>query len=274
MNKPRVKYRGNKYKEAIERLKELRANYKITRLQDYKIKYLKLMENICKDFSISEKTVYRDMKKKIPGLRKNRYDQGKCKTRVSNKEIKIFEEVIMAGNLKAEAKVKANVSQRKVKRITDKIKSQSKVIDKNAESTFGKEAKKFFENIFDFNLIAPNKGIKLKGFLVPKEDLKDIILILANAYNRQCFADEKKLKVSRDELRNIFMHNLVEEQMMLARDTQDYKMIESITRMLDRLNENEKLPDDFETMLKVCKELKPDISREELISLIKASANG
>lgn len=276
-----MKYRGKTYEDNIKRLKALRAEMKIRgRKSEVGIQYKKLMEKICKKFSISEKTVYRDMNKRVPGLRKTRADSGKYKSRITKNEVKIAEEIMRAGKTKKEAASKAKVSQKKMKRISEKIQKAEAGARKSDESMFGKEAKKFFEKFFEFDLIAPEKGVRIRSsssagrvdFIVQKEDLKDIILILANAYNRQCFADEKKLKVSRDELRNMMMHQLVEELMMLARDAQDYKMIESITRMLDRLNEDEKLPGDFDTIIKICKELKPDISASDVIELIKKVA--
>lgn len=265
--------RGNKYREAIQELKKLSGRKNLsTKRSEAGEQYKKLRDKICKNFSISVKTVYRDLRRKVPGLRKNRSDRGKYKSRVSNNELKVYEEIIMAGKSHSKAKEKAKISNRKSLRIREKLSTPSggkNNAGKESESMFGKNAKIFFEKIFDFDLIAPEKEIKIKNFSVPKEDLKDIILVLANAYNRQCFADKNKLKVSRQELRDMMMHHLVEEQIVLARDAMDYKMIESITRMLDRLNEDKKLPDDFATIIKLCKELKPDINENEIVRLIK-----
>lgn len=274
-----MKYRGKKYEDAIRKLKELRADYKIKRVKDCKIKYADLMKKICDEFSISDKTIYRDMVKPVPGLRKNRNDRGKYHTKITEEEILKAEEIIMAGKSKRTVKKKLGVSNRKMKRINEKLEEQSaKGKAQSEETQFGFEAKEFFNKLFEIDLIAPGKGIKLVyndvNFIVSKEDLNDIILILSNSYNRACFSDDKKWKVSRDELRNMMMHQLVEDQMKLAQESRDYKMIEAITRMRERMNEDATLPDDFDTILKVCKELKPDFSKEELIGVIKKVSSG
>jgi hypothetical protein len=273
-----MQYRGKKYEEAILKLKEMNANYKMRRLKEFKDQYHSFMKKICDEFSISEKTVYRDMIKPVPGLRKNRNDRGKFRTKITEEEILKAEEIIMAGKSKKTVKEKLEVSNRKMKRINEKLEDTKNDKRETEETRFGFEAKEFFNKLFEIELIAPGKGIKLVyndvNFIVSKDDLNDIILILSNAYNRACFSDNKKLKVSRDELRNMMMQQLVEDQMKLAQSSRDYKMIEAITRMRERMNENATLPDDFETILKVCKELKPDLSKEDLIGLIKKVSSG
>ncbi len=266
-----MKYRGKQYEEAIIGLRNIRAHYKITKLQTDKNAYHAEMKRIAKKFSISVKTVYRDMKKKIPGLRKTRSDQGKLKTKLSAATVEKANELMKAGKTKKEAQTVLNISQRKMKRLNEKNKSAA--FEHSEVSKYGGEAKEFFKKLFDYDLIAPDRGIGLhyKGtsFIVPKSDLNDIILILTNAYNSKIFADEKKLPFDRTELRSAMMQHLIEEQMRLAKESADYKLVEALTRMIDRLKEDAALSDDFETIVKVCQTLKPDISTTDVIALIK-----
>lgn len=271
-------YRGKKYGDAIKKLRELRAEAKLkSNTQEARSNYKELMKKVCDEFSISSKTIYRDMNKAVPGLRKNRNDRGKYRTKITDEEILKAEEIVRAGRTKKNVKEKLKVSNRKMKRINKEVEKQDPRRVTSGQSQFGNEAKLFFEKLFELNLIAPDNGIRMEyddnfSFIVSKEDLQDIILILSNAYNRACFSNDKKLKVGRDQLRNMMMHQLIEDQIRLATESRDYKMIEAITRMRDRMSEDSKLPDDFETLLKVCRELKPDISKEELIELIKKIA--
>lgn len=267
-----MKYRGHEYAEAIRRLKELKAEMLLRgRKSHAREQYKTMMKQMEKTFGVSDKTIYRDMRKRVPGLRKTRNDAGKVRSRITADQRQKAEEMIKAGQTRENVKQQLQLSERKMQRMR-RI-SSSILLQKGEVSKFGGEAKKFFEKLFDYDLIAPKKGIALKHngvtFIIRKEDLDDIILILANAYNRACFAEEKKLKLDRGELRTAMMHHLVEDQMRLAYAGADYKLVESLTRMLDRLNEDAKLPDDFETMVKVCQELKPDIGREQVIALIK-----
>lgn len=275
-------YRGKKYEDAIRKLKEEKAEAKAKNNSGSKNKYKELMKKVCDEFSISEKTVYRDMNKPVPGLRKNRNDRGKYRTKITDEEILKAEEIMKAGRTKKTVKNKLGVSNRKMKRINKQVGSLQSTVSN--QSQFGNEAKKFFEKLFEMDLIAPGKGIRMEDvkwkmddgknftFIISREDLSDIILILSNAYNRACYSDAKKLKVGRDQLRSMMMQQLIEDQVRLATVSQDYKMIEAITRMRDRMSETSKLPDDFETILKVCQELKPDLSKEDLIELIKKVA--
>lgn len=270
-----MKYRGAKYENAIKQLKEFRAQSKLKNSKELKLKYKALMDKVCKEFSISEKTVYRDMSKQVPGLRKNRNDRGKFRSKITEDEIKKAGEIVEAGNNKKTVKEKLGVSKRKMKRINEKLKEAA--ANNSDETMFGQKAKDFFYKLFDMDLIAPSKGIRLSydeiDFIITKEDLKDIILILSNSYNRACFADSKKLKrASRDEIRTLMLQQLIDDQMYIARESRDYKLVDSLTRMIERLNEDEKLPDDFETILKLCQEIKPDISKEDVIALIKKVA--
>lgn len=277
-------YRGKKYEDAIRKLREAKAEAKAKSTDNARTNYKLLMEKVCDEFSISEKTIYRDMNKPVPGMRKNRNDRGKYRTKITDEEILKAEEIMKAGRTKKVVKDKLKVSNRKMKRINKEVQKSEVQSSKSDASQFGNEAKVFFEKLFEMDLIAPAKGIQMEDgkwkmddgnnftFIISKADLDDIILILSNAYNRSCFANDKKLKVGRDQLRSMMMHHLIEDQMRLAQESRDYKMIEAITRMRDRMDEGGKLPDDFETILKVCKELKPDISKEDLIELIKKVA--
>jgi CRISPR/Cas system CSM-associated protein Csm2 small subunit len=277
-----MKYRGKEYEEAIKALKQLSAEMKIRgRKSEIRNQYVKAMKKVCEQFGLSKKTIYRDMRKRVPGLRKTRNDAGKVRSPLKPLNRQKAEEMISAGHTREFVKQQLKLSERKMKRMREKAKSRgrskTRLVErseiKGQKSMYGIEARKFFEKLFDYNLIAPSKGIALKhngvSFLIGKEDLDDIILILSNAYNRFCFAEEKKLKLDRGKLRTALMYHIVEDQMRLAKEGADYKLVEALTRMLDRLNEDAKLPDDFETMVKVCQQLKHDIGREEVIEIIK-----
>lgn len=273
--------RGQKYREQIKQLKKLRHRID-------KTAYHKLMNEISKEYAVSIKSIYRHMKERYPGVRKHRSDIGRVRgSRITKTEIKVVEEIMNnAGKLKtAKEKIKEltgkNICQPRLNRVRKKIEkkaltpalSRRERVKDIPISMFGKNAKKMLEQMFELDLIGDEHFLKVKSphgsIFVDKNDLKDIIMILSNSFNRNQFTDGKKLNLDRDELRKIRMMHLVEEQMNVARDNLDYKLVESLTRMLERIQTDIKLPDDFDTMLKVAKELKPDIASSELIELIK-----
>lgn len=253
---------GLKYGDDIKKLKYLRLKDKA----DY-LSFMKAMEN---KYNISNKTIYRDMKKRNPGLRRIRSDAGKIKVRMSPKAKKIISEVVASGGTKKSAKIIAE----KItgKKITTGLLTRTKPIGIR-NSSFGGDIKAFLEKICGFNMIAPGLGIKLKSgkfsFTVNKDDLSDIILILTNSYNRE-FDD--KLPLDKNELFRKKIFQLLEYNIKLAEDSADLKSLESITRMYNSIQEDHDLGADFEILYKVCSSLKPGISRQEIISLIKQFA--
>ena len=139
------------------------------------------------------------------------------------------------------------------------------------ESNFGDAAKEIFRTLFELNLIAPDRGVSMKvdgkKFIIPKCDVEDICLILANAYNRQ---GQAKYKADRDELLKRKILHLIEQQVRLASaERVDTKTIVLITQMYDKMLEKVDMDTNIKVVENICKELKPDITFTEVISLIK-----
>lgn len=258
--------RGAQYVNDIERLRKYKAVDKQ--------KYFELFAAIEVKYGISCKTIYRDMKKKVPGLVKTRTDAGKLKSFMPAKARKIVSEVVRAGKTKMEAvKVAEKVTG---KRISGRVAQRTKPVD-IIESSFGGDVKTFLEEICGYELIAPDAGIKLRhnsfSFIVNKEDLGDIILILTNAYNRQAdTAGSDKLPLDKNELFRAKIFQLLEYNIKLAEASADLRSLESITRMYNSIQEDHDLGADFEIVYRICSALKPGISRTEIISLIKQFA--
>lgn len=266
-----MKYKGKTYEQKINELKKLR--------HVDRAKYFKLMFEIAQHYDISVKTIYRDINKPVPGLRKKRSDAGIIKNKLTESEISFAEEIMKTGKpiKKAkeviEQKTKKKVSTRKMQRIRNEA-----VKKPDSDKTqFGNEARKFFNRLFEYDLIAPARGIELKyknvSFIVNKEDLRDVIMILTNAYNRAVLVDDKKMKLDRNQMRKIMLHHLIEEQMRIASESADSKLVESLTRMIDRLEVEQKIDANFKVLETICKTLKPDISRSDIIELIKKQSN-
>jgi len=255
------------YKSEIQKLKELQVRSKLNR--NNTAEYKKYMEAIKKKYSISAKTIYRDMRKKNPMVRKIRSDRGIIKSKPSIKESKMIKELIKAG--KKQKELKEIIGNKKGKKISyNKIKRIKENV-KNTESNFGKKFADFIVKYFDLDKVAENIRIKMKEyeFTIYKEDMEDIQLILKNAYNRLHKNNGKNFIVSREEKRRMMLEHLIENQITLAKDSGDYKMIESITRMQERIKEDFVYESDFAVFEKCCRELKPEITREEIIALIK-----
>lgn len=259
--------RGIKYVQDIAKLRSLKAH-------DSKA-YLAFMKTISEEHCVSDKTIYRDMKKKNPGLRKIRTDRGKLKSRITPKAKKIISEVRQAGKTKMEAvKVAEKITGKK---ISTRVATRTKPVEVK-QSNFGGDVKTFLENICGYNFMAPDAGIRFRhdkfSFNVNKEDLGDVILILTNAYNRQADnSGDTKLPLDKNELFRKKIFQLLEYNIKLAEGSADLRSLESITRMYNSIQEEHDLGADFEVVYRICAALKPGLSRQEVISLIKQFAN-
>lgn len=255
--------RGKKYIEDIQYLKKLKVLNKVA--------YQDFLKKVCNTHTVSNKTVYRDMKKKIPGARKIRKDRGKDKTPVTKKEKLIITELLNTGMTKKEAKeVTEKTLHKKIStRKLTKIQPNSEI----EESNFGKDIKKFLEKYFNFDVIAPETGIKIKlkdkNFIINKEDVSDVILILTNAFNRTA-SDNEKLKFDKLQLFETKQFHLIEEYQRIAEQRIDIKMLEATNRMFLSLKRTNKIQSaDFDVVMKICQHLKPDITTNDIITLIE-----
>ena len=256
--------RGQHYVDDIRKLVSLRH-------KDHKA-YESLKKTIMEEYSVSQRTVYRDMKDRIPGLRKVRKDSGKLKSNMSPKAKAIMSEVIFSGKTKNEAlKIAEKITGKKV---STRVAARTKPV--NVKNTnFDKDIKPFLEKICGYNMMSPNAGIKLKlgtlPFIVNKEDLSDIILILTNAYNRS--NESAGLPLDKNELFRKKIFQLLEYNIKLAEASSDLRSLESITRMYNSIQEEHELGSDFEIVYNICAALRPGISRQEVISMIKQHSN-
>jgi hypothetical protein len=256
--------RGQKYVEDIKKLVSLKV-------KDPKA-YESFKKTIMKEYGISQRTVYRDMKDKVPGLRKVRKDSGKFKSKIPLKTKLIISEVLMSGNTKKDAiKIAEKLTGQKVSK---RAAARTKPVDVE-KTNFDKDIKPFLEKICGYDLMGPKAGIKLKlrdlPFTVNKEDLSDIILILTNAFNRS--NDSSGLPLDKNELFRKKIFQLLEYNMKLAEASSDLKSLESITRMYNSIQEEHELGSDFEIVYRICAALRPNISRQEVISMIKQHSN-
>lgn len=253
-----MKKRNTKqYQQLIERLKILKTQKK-------KSDYKDLMKKICDEYSISDKTVYRDMHKPTPGIRKPRADQGKERKKVPKKVLDKVYELMKSGNSQTEAiKIAGHISSKKAAKINIEAEPE--------ESSYGDKVKELIRKIYDADKISLPVKLKINGINVTlsPEEINDIIMIIATAYNR-CVEDADKMQIDRLQLAKSKLYYLLDEQIRIAQQQYDLKAVEMISRIYDRLKEADKEHDaNFNTLVKCMKEIKPDITISEIIALIR-----
>jgi hypothetical protein len=256
--------RGKQYVDDVRKLVSLKV-------KDHDA-YWSFRKIIMDQHGVSERTLYRDMKDKIPGLRKVRKDSGKLKSSMSAKAKAVMSEVLYSGKTKTEAlKMAEKVTGKKV---STRVAARTKPVEV-ANTNFDKDIKPFLEKLCGYDLMSPKAGIKLKfgklPFTVNKEDLSDIILILTNAYNRS--NESAGLPLDKNELFRKKIFQLLEYNIKLAEASSDLRSLESITRMYNSIQEEHELGSDFEIVYNICAALRPGISRQEVISMIKQHSN-
>lgn len=256
--------RGQQYCDDVRKLVNLKVKDKEA--------YLSFRKVIMDQHGVSGRTLYRDMKDKIPGLRKVRKDSGRMRSNMSRKAKAVMSEVMFNGKTKKEALMMAE----KItgKKVSTRVATRTKAVEVR-NTNFGKDIKPFFEKLCGYDLMSPKAGIKLKlgrlPFIVEKEDLSDIILILTNAYNRS--NESAGLPLDKNELFKKKIFQLLEYNIKLAESSSDLKSLESITRMYNSIQEEHELGSDFEIVYNICAALRPGISRQEVISMIKQHSN-
>ena len=249
-----------------------------------KTEYLREKKRIAGMYKVTERSVENWMTAKVPGKRKSRSDAGKDRVKVKTKEKKVVSELLSSGTPVAtvkkiaEEKTGGKISNRKMMKIRKKVEKEEEVKEMEEaekeeaeESNFGDAAKEIFRTLFELDLIAPDRGVSMKvdgkKIVIPKCDVEDICLILANSYNRQ---GQAKYSVDRDALMQKKIKHLIEQQIRLAGDGRvDTKTVVQITQMYDRMLEKVEMDTNIKVVENICKELKPDISFTEVISLIK-----
>lgn len=259
----------------VTQLKKLRG------LKD-KTQYQEMKKGVAKKYNVTPRAVEMWINQRTPGARKVRNDAGKVKNKITAKEKKVAAELLEQGMKVKDVKEMVSektgkpISTRKLNRVRDQVNMGAEAEIENGdmekESNFGDEAKDLFRRLFELDLIAPGRGISLnvgkKKFVIPKVVVEDVCLILANAYND--LSTENKFKVDRDEVRKIKMFALLDQQMRLASTERvDTKTVEAITRMYDRMKEDQVTDANIKVVVKVCEELRPGISFTEVFGLIR-----
>lgn len=108
-----------------------------------------------------------------------------------------------------------------------------------------------------------------KTFTICKEDLQDILLCLANSYNRWAINAERKVKLDRDRLRSAMMYQLLDERINKLRNTKSVSALYKLSLVFRSLKyETTKINPNLKTFFDVCHELAPEKTKEEIISLI------
>lgn len=272
-------FNEEKYND-IQELKKLRRRKDKSAYQDRK-------KEIAKKWKVTGRAVEIWLTQRLPGMRKSRSDSGKARNKVTPKEKAIAKELITSGKSKKETgnilslTTGKKVSTRKLNRITDEIDGEldSQEIQ---PSNFGDSLRDFIKGFFEVDLIPPGYGVEIKiadpahpskkiKYIVPVEDCEDICLVLANSYNR---VSSETFKVDREQLRRRMIEHLVEQQVRMAKlGAVDTKTVKELVKMQKDLTVRLDIDVDIKLVEKICKELKKDITFDEIYQLLKKYSN-
>jgi len=128
--------------------------------------------------------------------------------------------------------------------------------------------------LLKLNLEPPKDGLELyynnKFIRLERDDLADICMIIKTAYNRRVFRTRKKLPVDRLKLLKMNIYHLLEDRVRQCfEQTPETGELEKITLMFKRLNTFSSYKiNDYKTLEKICRSLKPDITHDEVFDLV------
>lgn len=270
--------KGKKFEADIKELKSLRAK-STKNPAKYESLYIKLRDELAAKYEVSIRTVQLWLNKKNPAIRKKREDAGRERVKLSpTVKTKLHDAVSSGANKKQALELIVNNKGTKVSKYkADKIlKSEAEAIRaENKPAAFAEDISEFVEKYFKLDLIPENKSIMIKmdkvKFPLTRSDMKDIQMILKNAHNRAQYAAEKRLKLDRTHLRRVRTWHLFEQLLDEAIARNDQKTFNSLTLAMQRLelDPSKFANPNWETLEAVCKELKPDITFDEIYSLVE-----
>lgn len=160
------------------------------------------------------------------------------------------------------------ISQHKMTKISKKIKTAEVNM---VPLSISKDIRAFLQEHFKLEYISDVSVIPLKigGRVIEltKSDINDIVMILCNAGNRT----GHKLSFDRMEYMRSMLIQKIEEKIRLAKEqsnTDEVKKLLQMHQTLEKRRLNSMTPN-FKVVEKVCRELKPEISFDELYALVE-----
>lgn len=276
-------YKGKNFESEVKQLKELKSKA-VKNPDKWETEYITFRNSLSKKYKVTIRTIQNWLKAKTPWLRDLRSDQGRERVKLTPRVKTMLHDAVSSGKNKKETlklirkSTGKKISGYKAKKILSSQAEADKA--KNKEPVFGDELRNFLTDHFKLDLIPEAKGIKMRfnkiSYILTKEDASDVIMILSNAFNRYQYANEKKLKLDRTYLRRVRTWHLLEQLLDVATQRLDQKIFNTITLAMQRLeiDPSKFSSPDFLTLEKCCKELKPDITFDEIYYMLEKYTAG
>jgi len=263
--------RGKKFEADIKQLKKLSADRK-KNSGKYGAAYSASRIELAEKYEVSIRTVERWLKDRSPWVRRKRDDAGKERAKVSPKVRRLISDGLASGLNKKQTK--EIVIKKSGKNISDRVfdREANKEPEFNEDTVYASEAKKYFRKLFEYDLIPPDKGLKMKykdtNFTVSKPDLDDICRILANAYYRAS-GEKSDVNINRAALRRAKLWQLFDEAVfMITERGVSVNELREVSMFIQRLEiDRNKVNPRVTTLWKMIQSYKPDVTLDEVISL-------
>lgn len=263
-------YKGKEFEDDCKKLKLLRAKATKSRSK-YGHEYTMFRNHMIEKYDVDVRTVQLWIKRKTPWIRDKRDDVGKERKKVSKKITALINDGIDAGL--TQKKVKKIVQDKSGQKISQRVMVRELNKKTNEDETaYGDEAKNYFRNLFELDLIPPDKGIKMKygktKFLILKSDLEDVCRILSNAYNRYADASDK-MKINRAADRKSKLWQMYDEAVNIINHRGvSIADLKEVSLFIQRLEiDRNKINPRVQTFWKILQNYSPEITLDEVISL-------
>lgn len=163
------------------------------------------------------------------------------------------------------------LSSEKLRKASKKIKT---IEINEVPSKLSGALKEFLQNYFHLEYISDSSVIPVKidkrKIELTKDDVNDIVMVLCNAGNRT--ADENsKLRFDRMEYMRSLLIQKLEEKIRLAREQANSDEMKKLLYMHERLQARKKeaISPNFRVLESILKDLKPDITFDEIFALVE-----
>jgi hypothetical protein len=241
----------------IEKLKSLRA-------ARFTKEFREMRDKVMQKHNISRRTVYYELQKKLPAVTQtnpkgNASEIPPCKVSPDD----IIKEFFMPED------VRGKMCPSDDDRNLIYLASMRIFRDEYSSNITGDLVFLFFHRLLNYGLRDTEKGIRMAliddVFTLTKSDIDDFCLLLANAYNRSA---EKQVHIKKDDYLKMKVRHLLEQRLRAGEDLVSFKELDSVTRVYKRL-ETVTSEININYIQVICNELKPGITIEEVLHLIK-----
>src|SRR4030095_10642642 len=236
-----------------------------------KTEFMKMRNAVMKRHKLHKTTVYRQMKRAIPGMPATAQKNPRP---VTNEEINMVSELLFKQYRLSEIRAALErltgfgYSSERINKIRKVAENRSNLPIDAEVTAFGDNIRKLFIELCNVDLTDTTRSQKL---LLRGKEIKINCGVIREAVDILVFSAENEGKPTA-AIHRLMMENLLSKKLLLVTQGQyiaayDLRILENIRHSLEETGGSVKFSPDYKVLVEVCRELKPDVSDVEIFML-------